>query len=284
MYDDVRTIRFLAGRNEHRVPLLAHERYDVAALAACVEFYADDADVAVLPAGFVDEQAADELCARFPEVTFVVDATPGLYPAEPEERLFTPKAHVWRLKLLFKRLVRLLEDSSLTYWLDSGSLLGAHRHGGIAPWDDDADLGIHAADAPALEALRPRLEAEGMRLKRNRTGAYFQVDFAEDTDPARPEVTNAVHVDVFFFADDGTGTLVNTDPRFASPDQSAPDKCNIRYTPGTLLPLRRAPFYTLSVNVPRRTHELLSAALGEDFMRDGVVGDLRLDARKFLHA
>lgn len=28
----------------------------------------------------------------------------------------------------------------LKYWIDSGNLLGAHRHGGSIPWDDDADL------------------------------------------------------------------------------------------------------------------------------------------------
>lgn len=40
---------------------------------------------------------------------------------------------------------------SLPYWLDGGSLLGCVRHGGLIPWDDDADVEMAATDRERLE-------------------------------------------------------------------------------------------------------------------------------------
>ena len=57
-----------------------------------------------------------------------------------------PKAH-GRMRVLqmanlalLQRIVAVLDRNGITYWLGSGTLIGAVRHGGYIPWDDDIDI------------------------------------------------------------------------------------------------------------------------------------------------
>ena len=55
---------------------------------------------------------------------------------------------------------RICKDNGITYWLDSGSLIGAARHGGFIPWDDDLDVCILKKDHRKMrKALEKDLKA-----------------------------------------------------------------------------------------------------------------------------
>ena len=87
--------------------------------------------------------------------------------ADGRERFFldlppaTGALRIYQLgcKKLLDALVQICEQQGLTYWLQSGSILGAVRHHGFVPWDDDLDVAMMRGDIQKLrKALAGRTD------------------------------------------------------------------------------------------------------------------------------
>ena len=70
------------------------------------------------------------------------------------------RLHQVQLEMLLE-LDRVCRCLGLTYQLGAGSLLGAVRHGGFIPWDDDVDVVMLRAEPATMTAYR----VEGMRFE-----------------------------------------------------------------------------------------------------------------------
>ena len=78
------------------------------------------------------------------------------------------KAQLKMLEVLLE-FDRVCKKNGLTYWIDFGTLLGAVRHSGFIPWDDDIDLSMPPADYRRFKEIAPAELAPGFILQTEKT-------------------------------------------------------------------------------------------------------------------
>ncbi len=194
-------------------------------------------------------------------------------PGAQIQSAFTPKKQIAAIRALLAATLGLLREKKVEAWLDAGTLLGAARHGGLLPWDDDGDAGYlvpaSGEDPLAASDMRDAFRARGITLQRNRTDAYWQAGTQE---PGAP--LSQIHIDLFPYRwDSEAGFYLNADPRFryeAAADNANAD-CNPRYGKDELFPLASLPFYGEERPVPARYGAVLDRALGAGWRTEAVI-------------
>jgi len=74
------------------------------------------------------------------------------------------------LLLMMQKIHTILTTNNIKYWVDGGSLLGAVRHSGMIPWDDDIDLGILDKDfEKVIPLFLKELYTDDIQIKVQRT-------------------------------------------------------------------------------------------------------------------
>lgn len=80
------------------------------------------------------------------------------------EKMRTQSLRAAQLKMLgiLEQIDTICRRHNISYWIEGGTLLGAMRHGGFIPWDDDLDISMMREDynrflAVAADELPPHL-------------------------------------------------------------------------------------------------------------------------------
>ncbi len=108
------------------------------------------------------------------------------------------------LLMILEDIDQLLKDNNIPYFLDGGTALGAVRHKGFIPWDDDVDICIMPEDYDRfVEVCRTKLDKEKYSFEEGEkdwpvpiskiklNGTYI------DEPDAWPEENKGIFIDIF---------------------------------------------------------------------------------------
>lgn len=118
-----------------------------------------------------------------------------------------------QLKMLemLKAIDQICIKHGLDYWLEGGTLLGAIRHQGFIPWDDDLDISMPRSSFDAFLKLAPAELPKHMCLQTAQTDpGYFNLSvplkirdrnsrFIEIHETSREPYVQGIFIDVFVY-------------------------------------------------------------------------------------
>ena len=165
----------------------------------------------------------------------------------PAKRL--SKSQIPQLYQLMKDVDEVMTSNGVPYVAESGTLLGAIRHGGLIPWDDDLDIQVFAENEQALLDLRPQFNAIGIDFAEQGFGYKLQ--------PIGTRTGTFPFCDVFIIRFDDNGYSYNNDKSFA--------KC--KFHKSEYLPLKRYKFGDIEIWGPSNGTNFLQRCYGSDWQK-----------------
>lgn len=161
-----------------------------------------------------------------------------------------------RLQLLqldiLKEVKRVCDEHNLTFYIMNGTCLGAIRHKGAIPWDDDIDIGMYVADFDKFVTLQKELDNK-----------YFIQTI--DTDPefctmiarVRMQGTTIIEKD-FEDCDINHGVFIDIYPLFSYPTNPISER---------ILSWKSLVYRLLLAGRPPKNHGILAKKIGNIILR-----------------
>lgn len=112
---------------------------------------------------------------------------------------------------ILEEVDRICRKHQIDYWLDGGSLLGAIRHGGFIPWDDDIDIAMTLEGLKQFIRIAPQELREGLFLQTSESDPTHKEPivkvrdlnslYIESGDNMQAPYQKGLYIDIFPFID-----------------------------------------------------------------------------------
>lgn len=186
---------------------------------------------------------------------YTINETSHIFPLEGKNYpILKPNVSVKMVKLL-EKLTNILDKNDIPYWLTCGTLLGAVRHGGLIPWDDDLDINV---PLEYTEKVKSSLKKNNLNVLD--TGGGYKVH-----DKITYPFVDLIIVDkvkekwtlCYPLNKDGSCSYKTA--------RQWPQEC---FMDDEVFPLKKIPFENLSLSVPNKYQELIINMYGEKALEE----------------
>ena len=91
---------------------------------------------------------------------------------------------------ILKEFIRVCKKHNLTYYLVGGTCLGAVRHKGFIPWDDDIDVGLPRKDYDKFIELQDEFKGTGLFIQTYKSDPKYIYNYAKLRDSRTTYIEN----------------------------------------------------------------------------------------------
>jgi len=179
-----------------------------------------------------------------------------------------------RAKQMFKDLTEVMDEAGIQYTIMFGTLLGAVRHHGIVPWDDDIDLSVPENQRHLLRDLKGPLKERGYEiLEKGGKGRIREIPFKvwPSDSPKIPGTRFGFpHIDLTTYTAEGDRFTQVQKKSFMGNKDGATNWQELDMEASDWLPLQKLCYEGIQVNGPAKPHNVLNFLYGKTHMTECV--------------